>query len=343
MKANANPDVVFQTPKAQLIPLVRHFSRVVEEHHVDRESIGNPAKLPGHQETVPVAKPPAGIRPQRAAAAERRHQEVRNIVAVVERRLHQPVQGNHPVLPKNRNVLHDLAVHPIEAVGFVLVGVVVIGDGIEPATTRVTRSRPPVHAGRGFRVQVFRVGAQTRGGVRREGLLDRRRTAGTRFKRVVLVGHARAKHRVLGSPKIQVAADVALLHAEIRLVILEAVSPEAVVGDLGRVSPTDAAVKIQAASILTPRIGAELDELVVLERIQALQIPMRAIAEELAETGAERETAAAVDAREIGVKARGQFDEHTVEAGRPALSRTRDIWFQGRRFLRLFGPDNLRA
>src|SRR5687767_6787218 len=95
-------------------------------------------------------------------------------------------------------------------------------------------------------------------------------------------------------PHGDVAVDERLLQPEIGELV-RTVDAEAVVGDLGGVAPADAAVKVDAAARVAPRIGAEREELVVLERIQAFGVPMRPVAVELAVAAAQREPAAAVD------------------------------------------------
>ena len=88
----------------------RHLAGVVEQRHVHAEAIGNPAKLAGGQQAVPIAEAPAVERAQGAAAAKRRHQEVRHEVVVVNRRLHARAQRHDPGFPKQRDVLDALDV-----------------------------------------------------------------------------------------------------------------------------------------------------------------------------------------------------------------------------------------
>ena len=125
VETNADPDVALQAFEAEVIPAGRDFAGVVEEHHVDARRLGIQRNSPDISRLWRSRNRQLDS-PQRAAAAERRQQEIRHLVAVVERRLHQPVQRDDPVLAQNRNVLDDLAVDAIEAVGFVLVRVVVI-------------------------------------------------------------------------------------------------------------------------------------------------------------------------------------------------------------------------
>ena len=56
------------------------------------------------------------------------------------------MEREDPVLAQDRDVLHDLGVHAVEAVGVVLVGVVVIRDLVEPAAPRVPGRRARVDA-----------------------------------------------------------------------------------------------------------------------------------------------------------------------------------------------------
>ena len=101
-----------------------------------------------------------------------------------------------------------------------------------------------------------------------------------------------------------VTAHVALLHPE-RGGILGRVHAQAVIGDLRRVEPSGAGVQIQPSLRVAQRIGADLDELVVLDGVEALQIRMRPIAVEAPVAGAQREAAAAVDGCEERIEAVG--------------------------------------
>src|SRR5690349_9004646 len=70
MEPDPDPDVALQSFEIQIVATRHDLARVVKERHINRETIGNPAELSGHQHAVTIAKAPAGIRAQCAAAAE---------------------------------------------------------------------------------------------------------------------------------------------------------------------------------------------------------------------------------------------------------------------------------
>ena len=85
----------------------------------------------------------------------------------------------------------------------------------------------------------------------------------------------------------------------------------------------------------------DLEQLVVLERVQALQIRVRAVAVELPVAGAEREAAAAVDAAEVRVEAVRILEELPLAASRPTRSAaTRDVRRELLGLLGLLGGDD---
>ncbi len=89
MEADADADVAFQSIEAEIVPARHDLARVVEHGHVEAAAAGNPAELAGEQQAVAIAESPAGIAAQRAAAAERRQQEIGHRILVAENRLHQ--------------------------------------------------------------------------------------------------------------------------------------------------------------------------------------------------------------------------------------------------------------
>ena len=165
----------------------RHHPRVVEERHVEGQPIRNPPPLARQQHGVAIAEAPAAVAAQRAAAAERREQEVRDLVVVIERRLQPAAQRDHPVLAQDRNVLHELGIEPVEAVGAVAIGVVMASDLVQPAAPRVVGGRPPVDRRGDRRVQVRGTRADTRCGLGAEAGLDRGEITGRVLQRVVFV------------------------------------------------------------------------------------------------------------------------------------------------------------
>src|SRR6185503_19129264 len=82
-----------------------------------------------------------------------------------------------------RNVLDGLVIDLLEAEGFVPVVVIVTGDGVVAAASRITGRGAPVEANRGLGVHIGRIGAQTRERCRRKHRLDGRKPAETMFLR----------------------------------------------------------------------------------------------------------------------------------------------------------------
>ncbi len=60
-------------------------------------------------------------------------------------------------------MLDDLRVEPVEAVGGVLIGVLMDGNRVEAATSGVVGRRSPVEREGGGRVQIGRIDAETGG------------------------------------------------------------------------------------------------------------------------------------------------------------------------------------
>ena len=101
-----------------------------------------------------------------------------------------------------------------------------------------------------------------------------------------------------------------------------------------------AAVQIEPAAGVPPRIGADLDQLVARNRIETLHIGVGPVAVELPVPGAERKAAAGVDAGEVRIEAARQFEELAFEPHDSAFDGVRRVRLKGLRFFGLLGGNS---
>ena len=127
------------------------------------------------------------------------------------------------------------------------------------------------------------------------------------LEREVLVADVGAEDRPPGRPRDDVAAHPSLLEAVVGAVFGRRVDPDAVVGDLRRITPSEVRAHVDLAAGEAERGGGRLDVLVVRERVQALDVEEGVVAGELPVAGAEREAAAAPHAAEERIEAARRF------------------------------------
>ena len=118
-----------------------------------------------------------------------------------------------------------------------------------------------------------------------------------------------------------------------------AVDAEPVIRHLGRVTPAGGRAQIETSRPVTGRHRRRLDQLVALDRIQAGDAPVRAIAGVTAIALAEREAAAAVDAGEVRIETRRLLDERLTGLQQQLLGPMRLVRREMRRLLPLLRRD----
>ena len=251
------------------------------------------------------------------------------------------VQREHPVLARQRQVLHHLAFDALEIVD--AAGIAVVADLVEAAAAGVARRRPPVEAETRGAVPVGRIEPER--GCRQLGehRLDRRpRAAGRRPGRVVLVHRAALQAQVGQRSPGDLAAAVGLRHAEAGRGFRR-IDPQAVERDVGRVTPAGPRVQVEASAGVVPRIGAELEQPVVPDRLQHLGVPVGVVAVVAAIAGAQREAAAGIDAAEQRVEAARLVDQLVLHPLEGALGAGRHPRLQVLGLPRLLRGDGIRA
>ena len=144
MEADADAPVRLQVLEVEVLEAARHLAGVVEEREVERQAARNPPELRRRQERVAIAEAPGGVAAQRPATPEERQEIVGHAIVIVEHRLHAAAEREHPRFAQDRQMLDDLAVEALEAVGLVAVGIVGEGDGVEAAGARVAGRDAPV-------------------------------------------------------------------------------------------------------------------------------------------------------------------------------------------------------
>jgi hypothetical protein len=100
-----------------------------------------------------------------------------------------------------------------------------------------------------------------------------------------------------------------LLHAKRRVHVRRAIDAQSVIADLRGVAPSDSRTQIDTPCPQARRCRVGADQFVAFERIEAGDIPVRAIARVLSKPGAQGEAAATVDAVEIRVEPGRLLDE----------------------------------
>ena len=154
MEPYSEPEVVLQPVQIEIGGEPGDLAGVIEERRV-QVAIDHDAPLPLQEQAVAIAEPPAAVATQVAAAAERRQHEVRNLlIAFQPCGLDETAQRDGPRLAQDREVLHHLVVHLLEAELVIVVLVVVERDAVEAAAARVVGGRTPVEADGALRVQV---------------------------------------------------------------------------------------------------------------------------------------------------------------------------------------------
>src|SRR5688500_9610283 len=123
MEARADAPVALERVEVQILAARRDLTGVVEDRDVEAGAIRNEPELGGGQQAVAIAEAPGLVAAQRTAAAQLRQQEVRHQLVVSEDALDPSAQRDDPVLPQERQVLNDLAVHPLEVVDVVAIGI----------------------------------------------------------------------------------------------------------------------------------------------------------------------------------------------------------------------------
>jgi hypothetical protein len=98
-------------------------------------------------------------------------------------------------------------------------------------------------------------------------------------------------------------------------------------------------MKIHLPVCVSPGVAAEFNELVRLQRVQTLDVPVRAVAVVLAKPRTKRKTSTAVDTGKVRIKTGWQIDELAAELYRPLLGAARLVGLQIRRLACLFGGD----
>ena len=143
------------------------------------------------------------------------------------------------------------------------------------------------------------------------------------LEREVLVADVGAEDRPPGRPRDDVAAHPSLLEAVVGAVFGRRVDPDAVVGDLRRITPSEVRAHVDLAAGEAERGGRRLDVLVVRERVQALDVEEGVVAGELPVAGAEREAAAAPHAAEERIEAARRFEQDFLDLGHEGLGLVR--------------------
>ena len=187
---------------------------------------------------------------QRAAAPEEGQQVVRHVVVIVEDRLHAAAEREHPRFAQDGQVLDDLAVHALEAVGLVAVRIIGERDAVESARARVARRDAPVDRrdalGCGCTSGARRV--PSRSWRRSSVSMDGAAPAPSSFL-MSSYDHLGVEPRPRRRPESDVAGQVSLLDAEVGAIVLDRVHAGPVEANLRCVSPSDADALRQAAIV----------------------------------------------------------------------------------------------
>ena len=166
------PKSLFNCFEAEVADAGSYFACIVKERHVDSVR-GDPADFGAHHHAMAVAKAIGLKGAQGTAAAQRRQQEVRDQIVVIERGLTTGPTDQDPVLSQQRNVLNQVDVQPLKTVGSAIGVAVVVKCGVIQTTpARVAWGLPPVDAYAQLRVDVIRIGAQPGRGLRRIDSFD---------------------------------------------------------------------------------------------------------------------------------------------------------------------------
>ena len=144
-------------------------------------------------------------------------------------------------------------------------------------------------------------------------------------------------------PRDDVAAHPSLLEAVVAAVFGRRVDPDAVEGDLRRITPSEVRAHVHLAAGETERGGGGLDVLVVRERVQALDVEEGVVAGELPVAGAEREAAAAPHAAEERIEAARRHQQDFLDLAHEGLGLVRRVRRQLLRLGRFLLGDHFRA
>jgi len=200
-------------------------------------------------------------------------------------------------------VLHDFSLELVEAVGAVAIAIVMAGDLVESSTPCVVGGGAPVERRRDRCDEERGLDTNPRSGLGREDVIDWSQGTGRILDRVVLIRERGRQQQPPLRPQDDVTAQGCLLHAIRGVDVSWTLGPQPVIGDPRRVAPQRRSAKIQVAGEVPWRCRHCLDQLVSLDRIQPGDVPVGAIAREVAIPATQREPSAAVDAVEVRIEA----------------------------------------
>ena len=336
VETEAEAVVVVQAVEVEILGPGRDLPGVVKEREVE-VAIDHDPVFPLQQQAVLIPESIAAEAAQRRTAADRRQQEVRDLLVVLFGRvLHAGPQREDPRLAEDRDVLDRLVLHEGEPERVVVVAVIVHRGREEAAAARVVGGGAPVEANRALGMQVVDLRAQPGEGVRRVDGLDRRRGPLTRLLGPAGQLRAAAQHeQAAGREDREQSRTVGTLEAVVGAVVVRRVVADAVEADLRRLAPAADHRQLAAAVEQARRVELGLGAFVVRERVAAAEVDRVVAADVGGMADTKREASARVGAVEEGMPAQRAALEEGVDALEAALAPAGDVGTQRRHLRRL--------
>src|SRR5262249_53672101 len=147
------------------------------------------------------------------------------------------------------------------------------------------------------------LGIRAQGGSR-DGVVygfDRRKAPFTFFRIPAFVTDARLQRDPPDRTENCMRVRVCLLKTKIGAIIFRCFYSKSVISDLSRVSPAHTSAEGQPSSQMISGFQRALDQLVILERVQPLDIPVAIVSKVLAITGTEGYPAAVIHRCKVGI------------------------------------------